>query len=85
MKLLRFDRPAPNDAATALRALANEIERGDLGPVQLCAVAVLADGCSVFAFGPQATVYAAHTAFHAAAASLLMQVIDSDSGDRPAA
>lgn len=83
MKVVNFAKRPANDAATALRALASEIERGDLGDVQVCAVSVLANDCSVFAFGPQATIFAAHTAFHAGAAVLLTQTIDNPSGDRP--
>jgi hypothetical protein len=58
VKLLKFAAPNPNDIAASLRALATEIERGDLGDIQACAVSMLSDGVSIFGFGPRSDLFA---------------------------
>lgn len=77
MKLLKFAAPNPDNVAGSLRALANEIERGDLGEVQACAVSLLSDGVSIFGFGPRSDVFATAAVLQAGATLAISCLSDS--------
>jgi hypothetical protein len=83
VKLLQFAPPNPDNIAASLRALATEIERGDLGEVQACAVSLLSDGVSIFGFGPRSDIFATVAVLQAGATLAISCLSDSTVTEPP--
>jgi hypothetical protein len=83
VKLLQFAPPNPNDIAASLRALASEVERGDLGEVQACAVSLLSDSISVFGFGSRSDWFATVSVLQAGAQYAISCLSDSTVPEPP--
>jgi hypothetical protein len=83
VKLLKFAPPNPNDIAASLRALATEIERGDLGDIQACGVSLLSDGVSIFGFGPRSDLFATVAVLQAGATLAISCLSDSEVTEPP--